>query len=61
MPRLKTLSEVATMRYLAQHTSVPVPEVYFYDANPYNRLGGEFIIMGKARVLLLSRPRACVD
>ncbi len=54
MPRLKTESEVATMHYLRQHTSIPVPEVYHYDANPYNRLGGEFILMSK--VCSASRP-----
>ena len=47
MPRLKTESEVATMHYLREHTSIPVPEVYHYDSNPYNRLGGEYILMSK--------------
>lgn len=54
MPRLKTESEVATMRYLREHTDVPVPEVYQYDANPYNRLGGEYILMSKVRLRRLS-------
>lgn len=49
MPRLKTESEVATMSYLRQRTSVPVPTIYHYDSNPYNRLGGEFILMSKVR------------
>ena len=47
MPRLKTQSEVATMQYLREKTSIPVPDVYFYDSNPYNRLGGEYILMAK--------------
>lgn len=51
MPRLKTESEVATMHYLREHTSIPVPTVYYYDANPYNRLGGEYILMSKVRDL----------
>ncbi|KAI0659246.1 hypothetical protein C8Q70DRAFT_916037 [Cubamyces menziesii] len=55
MPRLKTESEVATMRYLREHTSIPVPEVYQYDANPYNRLGGEYILMSKASGIPLSK------
>lgn len=55
IPRLKTLSEVATMNYLAQHTEVPVPQVYAYDASPYNRLGGEWILMAKARGVPLGR------
>ncbi|KXN82752.1 Altered inheritance of mitochondria protein 9, mitochondrial [Leucoagaricus sp. SymC.cos] len=48
MPRLKVESEVATMQYLREKTNVPVPIVYHYDSNPYNRLGGEFILMSKA-------------
>ncbi|KAJ8502027.1 hypothetical protein ONZ45_g11918 [Pleurotus djamor] len=55
MPRLKTESEVATMQYLREHTNIPVPTVYHYDANPYNRLGGEFILMSKAPGIPLSR------
>ena len=51
MPRLKTESEVATMRYLRERTSVPVPVVYHYDANPFNRLGGEYILMSKVCLL----------
>jgi hypothetical protein len=47
MPRRKTESEVATMEYIRTYTSIPVPDVYFYDSNPYNRLGGEYIIMSK--------------
>jgi aminoglycoside phosphotransferase (APT) family kinase protein len=49
MPRLKTDSEVATLQYLREHTSVPVPKVFHYDSNPYNRLGGEYILMSKVR------------
>ena len=49
MPRLKTESEIATMQYLRERTTIPVPDVYHYDANPYNRLGGEYIIMSKVR------------
>ncbi|KAG1763292.1 hypothetical protein EDD22DRAFT_887499 [Suillus occidentalis] len=55
MPRLKTESEVATMHYLRQRTSIPVPDVYHYDPNPYNRLGGEYILMSKAKGVPLSR------
>ncbi|KAF5336436.1 hypothetical protein D9611_006623 [Ephemerocybe angulata] len=47
MPRLKTESEVATVSYLREKTTVPVPRIYHYDSNPYNRLGGEFILMSK--------------
>ncbi|OAX40566.1 hypothetical protein K503DRAFT_714283 [Rhizopogon vinicolor AM-OR11-026] len=54
MSRLKTESEVATMHYLRERTSIPVPDVYYYDANPYNRLGGEYILMSKAKGVPLS-------
>ncbi|KAH9038585.1 hypothetical protein EDB85DRAFT_2287521 [Lactarius pseudohatsudake] len=54
MSRLKTESEVATMEYIRTYTSIPVPTIYFYDSNPYNRLGGEYIIMSKAEGVPLS-------
>ena len=57
MPRLKTESEVATMRYLRERTNIPVPTVYHYDANPYNRLGGEYILMSKVCCVVPLRLR----
>lgn len=42
------------MEYIRTYTSIPVPVVYFYDSNPYNRLGGEYIIMSKVRFLTTS-------
>ncbi|KAH7359137.1 hypothetical protein B0T11DRAFT_330845 [Plectosphaerella cucumerina] len=44
-PFYKTASEVATMSYVRQHTSVPVPRVYAYDASSDNALGHEWILM----------------
>ncbi len=58
MPRRKTESEVATMEYIRTYTTIPVPDVYFYDSNPYNRLGGEYIIMSKVGFILISLPRS---
>ena len=58
MPNLKTESEVATMRYLRERTAIPVPTVYHYDSNPYNRLGGEYILMSKVRGHVRWRVRA---
>ncbi|KAI6118657.1 hypothetical protein EV401DRAFT_1966254 [Pisolithus croceorrhizus] len=55
MPRFKTESEIATMQYLRDRTSIPVPDVYHYDSNPYNRLGGEYILMSKATGIPLSQ------
>src|SRR5260221_10826868 len=54
MPRRKTESEVATMEYIRTYTSIPVPVIHFYESNPYNRLGGEYIIMSKVRSVHLS-------
>ena len=50
MPRIKTESEVATMDFLRRYTNVPVPTVYHYDASPYNRLGGEYILMSRVMI-----------
>lgn len=50
MPRLKVESEVATLAYLRAHTRIPVPVVYAWDSNPYNRLGGEWILMSRVSV-----------
>ncbi|KIJ42399.1 hypothetical protein M422DRAFT_31342 [Sphaerobolus stellatus SS14] len=55
MPKLKTESEVATLAYLRTKTSIPVPTVYWYDSNPQNILGGEWIVMSKAPGVPLSR------
>ncbi|KAF7289806.1 hypothetical protein MIND_01354900 [Mycena indigotica] len=55
MPRLKTESEIATLRYLREKTQLSVPEIHHYDSNPYNRLGGEYIIMSKAPGIPLSQ------
>lgn len=45
---LRTL-QVATINYVRQYTDIPVPIVYHFDSNPYNRLGGEYILMSKVR------------
>lgn len=43
------LAQVATINYIRQYTDIPVPTIYHFDSNPYNRLGGEYIIMSKVR------------
>ncbi|CAE6456644.1 unnamed protein product [Rhizoctonia solani] len=48
MPKFKTESEIATINYVRAHTNIPVPFIYAYDSDPYNKLGGEYIIMSKA-------------
>jgi hypothetical protein len=44
------------MEYIRTYTSIPVPVVYFYESNPYNRLGGEYIIMSKVRTVYVYLP-----
>lgn len=39
------------MHYLREKTNIPVPTVLHFDSNPYNRLGGEFILMSKVRII----------
>ena len=54
MLQLKTESEVATINYLIKRlVLVPVPTIYHYNSNPFNRLGGEWILMSKVCFNLL--------
>ncbi|KAK4145930.1 kinase-like domain-containing protein [Dichotomopilus funicola] len=43
--RAKLASEIATARYLRRFSSIPVPEIYYYDLNPDNGVGAPFILM----------------
>ncbi|KAF7542979.1 hypothetical protein G7046_g10081 [Stylonectria norvegica] len=53
--RLTTHSEVATMAYVRQHTSVPVPKVLDWNDDPNNSIGTEYIIMEHVPGVQLSR------
>jgi aminoglycoside phosphotransferase (APT) family kinase protein len=44
-PVEKLLSEVATMCQIKAHTSVPVPEVYFYDFDASNTVGAQYMFI----------------
>ncbi|KAF2267784.1 kinase-like protein [Lojkania enalia] len=46
-PKFKTLSEVATLVWIQQHTSLPVPKIVAYDCSHANTLGFEWILMEK--------------
>jgi Ser/Thr protein kinase RdoA (MazF antagonist) len=48
-PRDKMDSEVATLKYIAKHTSLPVPKVYTWNTNATNPVGAEYMIMEKVR------------
>ncbi|CAM1502466.1 Fc.00g044500.m01.CDS01 [Cosmosporella sp. VM-42] len=41
----KEESEIATIRYLKQHTSIPVPEIFYQDLDPENEIGAAFVLM----------------
>lgn len=41
----KLLSEVSTMRYVEQHTTIPVPKVHLLEANHNNDVGMQYMIM----------------
>ncbi|KAH7175377.1 kinase-like domain-containing protein [Dactylonectria macrodidyma] len=43
----KEESEIATIRYLKRHTSIPVPEIYYQDLDPENEVGAAFVLMEK--------------
>ena len=45
--RFKTESEVATLRFVAERTTIPAPKVYAWDADPDNLVGAEYILLEK--------------
>jgi aminoglycoside phosphotransferase (APT) family kinase protein len=45
LPHFKTASEVATMNYVRQHTSIPVPRVLAWYSHLENPVGNEYILM----------------
>ncbi|KAI6137239.1 hypothetical protein F5141DRAFT_75254 [Pisolithus sp. B1] len=46
-PKDKLESEVATLKYLAAQTQIPVPQVYAWNSDASNSVGAEYIIMQK--------------
>jgi aminoglycoside phosphotransferase len=44
-PKTKTLSEVATMSFVRETTSIPVPRILAYNTDLDNELGFEWILM----------------
>ena len=46
-PFYKTASEVATLSYIREHTSIPVPRVIAHSSTADNELGFEWILMEK--------------
>ncbi|KAJ4247472.1 hypothetical protein NW762_013147 [Fusarium torreyae] len=46
-PRYKTLSEVATIRWLSINTTIPIPRIIDYDSSRDSAIGFEWILMTK--------------
>jgi aminoglycoside phosphotransferase (APT) family kinase protein len=46
-PFFKTVDEVATLSYLREHTSIPVPRVIAHSSTSDNEVGCEWILMEK--------------
>ncbi|KAF9224654.1 hypothetical protein BS17DRAFT_703073 [Gyrodon lividus] len=46
-PKDKLESEVATLKYLAAQTQIPVPQVYAWNSDASNPVGAEYMIMQK--------------
>ncbi|KZT23710.1 kinase-like protein [Neolentinus lepideus HHB14362 ss-1] len=44
-PMTKLPSEVATLKYVKEHTCIPVPEVIDYDRDEDGAVGGEWMVM----------------
>jgi hypothetical protein len=38
-------SEIATMKYIKQHSSIPLPIVHGFDLDPANAVGAEYMFM----------------
>jgi hypothetical protein len=43
----KSLSKIATTRYFKRFKGILVPENYYYDLDPDNRVGAPFVLMEK--------------
>ncbi|KAJ4490488.1 hypothetical protein J3R30DRAFT_3694141 [Lentinula aciculospora] len=41
----KMLSEVATMRYLKRHSTIPIPKIFGYDLDADGHVGGTWVVM----------------
>jgi hypothetical protein len=54
IPHIKTMNEVATLRYLSSHSSIPVPSVLYYDTSASNVIHSEYMVMTRLRGTIAS-------
>ncbi|KYK58108.1 hypothetical protein DCS_05121 [Drechmeria coniospora] len=45
IPRIKSTNEVATMKWLAENTTIPVPTIVRYDVTDENPIGREYTLL----------------
>lgn len=60
-PHFKTLSEVATVKFLESKTSVPVPQIFASDSSGNNELKLEWILMRRVPGLPLAQVWGSLD
>ncbi|KAL3422795.1 hypothetical protein PVAG01_04542 [Phlyctema vagabunda] len=60
-PRLTTNSEVATIKYVRSHTSIPVPHILDWSDDSSNAIGSEYIIMNHVEGVQLQQRWATMS
>jgi len=43
-PVAKATSELATMKYVKDHSSIPVAKIFYQDLSPDNQVGAPFVL-----------------
>ncbi|KAF3009677.1 hypothetical protein E8E13_008293 [Curvularia kusanoi] len=59
--RLTTHSEVATIKYLQKHTTIPIPKILAWSDDPSNPIGSEYIVMEHASGVSLHQRWSTMD
>lgn len=54
VPHIKTANEVAILSWIAQNTTIPVPELVSHDSTANNRIGHEYTLLTHVPGVILS-------